>query len=261
MNKKKEILLEQVIVQYLQYKEPIGSESLKAFYGSSFSSATIRNHFKVLASEGWLFQPHISSGRIPTNAALKNHWIKNINTKNPLILDLKRLKENSYKYGICCILSIEVSNKLQRIINIEDRYLVLLFEQSQAVMNYNASLERFLQELASLDLVDIKKIAYEVRALELLNSLENAQRSNVSYFCLNALNEMLDQSQNEEVFLDIINGFVFHKLHNGIYFDEILPKDYLGIMQEVRIQELNGRAFCVGKIDRDYTKFYAELAS
>ena len=66
MSSKKDILLEQVIVQYLKSKEPIGSESLKASCRMGVSSATIRNYFKVLVQEGWLAQPHISSGRIPT---------------------------------------------------------------------------------------------------------------------------------------------------------------------------------------------------
>ncbi len=262
MSKRKDILLEQVIMQYLRSKEPIGSESLKAFFGNSFSSATIRNHFKALSLEGWLFQPHVSSGRIPTSAALKNHWLKKINPKSTLNTSLQALKTSSYKHKICCILSIESSNKLERIINIEDSFLVLLFEKSQIVVAYNASLERFLQELKNLDITDIKKIAYQVRASELLALLENVHKANISRFCVSALKEMLSQSQNEEVFLDIINGFIFHKLENGIYFEKSLPKDYLGVMQEVCLNEnLSGRIFCIGRIDNDYTRFYSELAS
>lgn len=259
---KKDLLLEQVITQYLKLKEPIGSESLKATCGSSFSSATIRNYFKILVAEGWLSQPHISSGRIPTTNALKAHWRKYIDSKNPCIItDLAQLKNASYAHSICAIVCLEQSNKLQKIQRVEEDLLLLIFEHSHAVMPYSTTLERFLQELCNLDIGDIKKIAYQVRARELLGILDSISKTQISRFCICALKEMLELHSNEEVFLDITNGLIFHKLQNGIYFDEVLPNNYLGVMQDIRTAQGNGHIFCVGTLDRDFRKFYNDIAS
>ena len=67
-----------MIAIYIRDGVPIGSESLKLSIDMKISSATIRNYFKVLVNEGVLAQPHISSGKIPTNSTLKSYWKKNI---------------------------------------------------------------------------------------------------------------------------------------------------------------------------------------
>lgn len=263
MSSKKDILLEQVIVQYLKSKEPIGSESLKASCHMGVSSATIRNYFKALVQEGWLAQPHISSGRIPTYTALKNHWIKHIDPRSPCIAqNLESVRQSSYAHNICCVVRLHTRNTLQEIINIRNDFLALRLEQGYAIVAYNASLERFLHELKNLDITDIQKIAYQVRAKELLEALSNAQEGELVRYCVSALYEMLTLTSNEEVFLDIINGYSFHKLQDGIYFEEFLPKNYLGIMQEFRTaQGQSGHILVCGKVDRDYVSFYKELAS
>lgn len=263
MRHTKDILLEQVIKQYLKSKEPIGSESLKASCSVGVSSATIRNYFKVLVQEGWLAQPHISSGRIPTHAALKNYWLKHIDPKAPCIAqDIDSVRESSYAHGICCIVRLHTRNTLQDIINMHNDFLALRLDRGYAILSYNASLERFLHELKHLDIADIQKIAHQVRAKELLEALSNAQEGELARFCVSAIYEMLALTSNEEVFLDIINGYIFHKLQDGIYFEEFLPKNYLGIMQEFRTaQGQSGHILVCGKIDRNYVSFYNQLAS
>ena len=47
-------------------KEPIGSKSLVERHNLGVSSATIRNDMAVLEAEGYIAQPHTSSGRVPT---------------------------------------------------------------------------------------------------------------------------------------------------------------------------------------------------
>ena len=68
---KKEFLLQSIIKAYIEHLEPIGSKELKSMYDLDYSTATIRGYFKKLGDEGFLAQEHISSGRTPTNEALK----------------------------------------------------------------------------------------------------------------------------------------------------------------------------------------------
>ncbi|MDE3055881.1 MAG: heat-inducible transcriptional repressor HrcA [Verrucomicrobiota bacterium] len=56
---------------YLETGKPIGSSTLQEHGFGSLSSATIRNYFGKMESEGFLRQQHVSGGRIPTEKAFR----------------------------------------------------------------------------------------------------------------------------------------------------------------------------------------------
>lgn len=60
-------VLRAIVADYVATKEPIGSKSLVERHHLGVSSATIRNDMAVLEAEGYITQPHTSSGRIPTD--------------------------------------------------------------------------------------------------------------------------------------------------------------------------------------------------
>ncbi len=59
-------VLRAIVADYVATKEPIGSKSLVERHNLGVSSATIRNDMAVLEAEGYITQPHTSSGRVPT---------------------------------------------------------------------------------------------------------------------------------------------------------------------------------------------------
>lgn len=67
MNERQEKILAAVVEEYTQTAIPVGSQILASKYKFAVSSATIRNDMTVLEEEGYLHQPHISAGRIPTD--------------------------------------------------------------------------------------------------------------------------------------------------------------------------------------------------
>ena len=67
LSERKKEILRAVVEQYVQTAEPVGSKTVAAELGSSFSSATIRNEMAELESLGLLEQPHTSAGRIPSS--------------------------------------------------------------------------------------------------------------------------------------------------------------------------------------------------
>lgn len=67
MNSRQEKILATVIEEYTQTAVPVGSQILVSKYGFDVSPATIRNDMMSLEEEGYLYQPHISAGRIPTD--------------------------------------------------------------------------------------------------------------------------------------------------------------------------------------------------
>lgn len=64
-------VLEAVIEEYVATAEPAGSQTLAKGYGLGVSSATIRSTMSDLETKGYLFHPHTSAGRIPTDLAYR----------------------------------------------------------------------------------------------------------------------------------------------------------------------------------------------
>lgn len=69
-------LLEYIIEDYIKTAEPVASHALVEKYNLDLSSATIRNEMVNLEKSGYIYQPHISAGRIPTEKAYR-FYIKN----------------------------------------------------------------------------------------------------------------------------------------------------------------------------------------
>lgn len=66
MNSRSEAILEAIVREYIETAEPVGSLTLSEKYKFPYSPATIRACMAVLEEEDYIFQPHISAGRIPT---------------------------------------------------------------------------------------------------------------------------------------------------------------------------------------------------
>jgi heat-inducible transcriptional repressor len=64
-------ILEAVIRFYVESAEPAGSRNLSRRFGLGVSPATIRNTMSDLEEKGFLFHPHTSAGRIPTDKAYR----------------------------------------------------------------------------------------------------------------------------------------------------------------------------------------------
>ncbi|MCX8033684.1 MAG: heat-inducible transcriptional repressor HrcA [Thermodesulfovibrio sp.] len=60
-----------VVESYIEKPEPVGSRYIMKKYGFDVCSATIRNIMSDLEDEGFLFQPHTSAGRMPTDRAYR----------------------------------------------------------------------------------------------------------------------------------------------------------------------------------------------
>jgi heat-inducible transcriptional repressor len=64
-------VLEAIIETYVETAEPAGSRTIAKRFGMSVSAATIRNTMSDLEEKGYLYHPHTSAGRIPTDLAYR----------------------------------------------------------------------------------------------------------------------------------------------------------------------------------------------
>lgn len=60
-------ILQSAVLEYVNLAVPVSSQLLEEKYDLAVSPATIRNEMKWLEDEGFLIQPHISAGRVPTD--------------------------------------------------------------------------------------------------------------------------------------------------------------------------------------------------
>jgi heat-inducible transcriptional repressor len=64
-------VLEAVIETYVATAEPAGSRTIAKRFGLALSAATIRNTMSDLEEKGYLYHPHTSAGRVPTEAGYR----------------------------------------------------------------------------------------------------------------------------------------------------------------------------------------------
>ncbi|HEX8430798.1 MAG TPA: heat-inducible transcriptional repressor HrcA [Longimicrobium sp.] len=64
-------ILEAVIRTYVETAEPAGSRMVARRFGLGISAATVRNTMSDLEEKGYLFHPHTSAGRVPTDRAYR----------------------------------------------------------------------------------------------------------------------------------------------------------------------------------------------
>lgn len=71
LNKRHQQILWATIRQYIATAEPVGSKTLVDGYNLNVSPATIRSGFATLEKAGFLYQPHTSAGRIPSDSGYR----------------------------------------------------------------------------------------------------------------------------------------------------------------------------------------------
>ena len=64
-------ILREIVEQYVETGEPVGSRTLSRRLPINLSPATIRNVMADLTESGLLFAPHTSAGRLPTDQGLR----------------------------------------------------------------------------------------------------------------------------------------------------------------------------------------------
>jgi len=92
MNKRREKILRYIIKEYIRDAKPVSSKTLSERYKAHLSSASLRIEMVRLTDDGYLFQPHTSAGRIPTEKAYRFFIDKFCKPKLPSLVE-KKLKE------------------------------------------------------------------------------------------------------------------------------------------------------------------------
>jgi heat-inducible transcriptional repressor len=76
-------VLEAVVQTYVETAEPAGSQTIARRFGLGVSPATIRSIMSELEDKGYLFHPHTSAGRVPTDRAYRA-YVDHVMRRSPL---------------------------------------------------------------------------------------------------------------------------------------------------------------------------------
>ncbi|AQA04555.1 heat-inducible transcriptional repressor HrcA [Mycobacterium sp. MS1601] len=82
-------VLRAIVADFVSTKEPIGSKTLVERHNLGVSSATVRNDMAVLEAEGYITQPHTSSGRIPTEKGYRE-FVDRLDNVKPMSASERR---------------------------------------------------------------------------------------------------------------------------------------------------------------------------
>jgi heat-inducible transcriptional repressor len=69
LSARQETILCKVVEEYLHTGQPVASRTIAADEGLDCGPSTVRNEFALLEEQGLLSHPHVSAGRVPTDAA------------------------------------------------------------------------------------------------------------------------------------------------------------------------------------------------
>lgn len=94
LSDRQKALLKMIIEEYISNADPISSNYLTKKYGLNISAATVRNEMAELIRKGYLVQPHVSAGRVPTTTAYRL-YIKELmdSTELPVLKEVA-MKQN-----------------------------------------------------------------------------------------------------------------------------------------------------------------------
>lgn len=99
LDERKKRILASVVENYIESAEPVGSTKIAEEYEMEFSPATIRNEMKLLEESGFLEQPHISAGRVPSTKGYR-YYVDNLMIDNTLsMIDIDYINNNIISYG------------------------------------------------------------------------------------------------------------------------------------------------------------------
>lgn len=72
LNDRRRLVLQALVEEYIASATPVGSKTLVDRYELGCSPATVRNELSILEETGYLVQPHVSAGRVPTDTGYRS---------------------------------------------------------------------------------------------------------------------------------------------------------------------------------------------
>jgi heat-inducible transcriptional repressor len=95
LSQRKQRILRALVEEYIHSATPVASETLVRKYALNFSSATVRHELAGLEEAHFIYQPHTSAGRVPTDLGYR-FFVEYLMEESALSLDEQRLIRHQF---------------------------------------------------------------------------------------------------------------------------------------------------------------------
>jgi len=177
MKAKVELVLIELIKNYLNIQEPISSTALKELAQLNMSPSTIRGYFQHLEKMGMIEKEHFASGSYPSMKAMEFFW-KQYFPEN-IEISFEELKEKCEKFEIGAFVKIFENQMLNEVYNVNNKFIVLEFEKDEMVIKYDKNIFNLLKSFKFLNSKDLIKIFEYYNLLNLIKKIRNFQKNYV----------------------------------------------------------------------------------
>ena len=192
MNERQSRLLAAIIDQFIETALPVGSKRLLESAHFPVSSATIRAEMMALEDEGFLVQPHVSAGRIPTAEGYRvyvREFMQPTKGEKVVMRKFDTLKEQYFHrkdqervYEAVALLAQMIPNVTFATVPHREQVFYMGFSNvlRQPEFEQNASLARFVAEVLetklakTLENIEVdEKVRYYIGEEHLLPELQS----------------------------------------------------------------------------------------
>lgn len=187
-DRQREILIA-IIKEFMTSADEVGSTTLLEKYDMDVSSATIRNEMVRLMNEGFLEKSHISSGRMPTDQAIRLYVREVISRPTLSAVDEALVKQELFRVRFA---PEELINEILSILVKESQSAAFVFMDDMSRYYGVSSLMKY-EELRSVEILQ--------RVLDVLEDR-------------NLLNTVFNKFEGDEVSLLIGSESGIHDLEN-----------------------------------------------
>ncbi|MCB1172615.1 MAG: heat-inducible transcription repressor HrcA [Leptospiraceae bacterium] len=112
LNSRQAYILNKLVEAYIRHDQPISSLYLTENYDLGCSSATVRSVFKFLDENGYVYAPHRSAGRIPTEKAYR-HYVDHFESlPQPNDQDQKMIQAEYLRHGLRIFEILETTSRV-----------------------------------------------------------------------------------------------------------------------------------------------------
>jgi len=161
-------ILNSIVTDYINLAQPISSEFLEKKYNFGICPASIRIEMQKLTDKGFLFQPHTSAGRVPTDKGYRFFVDNLLKSEIPEFEDVLEIEDifrgagkDIFKLASRLTKFLAEQSSNFTILNLLDRDFLLKegweeilqepeFEEKDLISNFTELLESFEENIESL---------------------------------------------------------------------------------------------------------------
>ncbi len=208
MNKKVELILNELIQIYLNITEPISSTKLKELAHLPYSASSIRSYFKKLEEYELIEKEHFSSGSYPSVKAMRTFWRDVLSNK--IVDEDIDLEKKAKELDIYILIEMFENQLLVEVYNLNNKFIILEFEKDEVIFKYDSNLYNLLKSLKGMLLDELKKYLLHIG---LIREYEHIK----TLYALRELNKKFIYKENLENEFESVE---VDKISNGISFFE-----------------------------------------